>query len=147
MRRCSQASCNDRPSLRGNALRWPCAQRFCLFCRDPPAASGLTVANPSQASIFRSARRNGWRLPSSHRNRAISTCCPSLASHVSRPPPKPVHVVFLRVSSRGLLPSRGIRRNIRSSLDSGRRPVTPARAPVIAPQPVGFNAPGIAVLI
>ena len=58
--------------------------RFCQFCRNALAATGPTAEIPSQGSILRSARRNGWRRRSSQRKRVISTCCPPLASRVPR---------------------------------------------------------------
>ena len=63
---------------------------FCRFCHSALAAPGLTVATPGRASIFRFARGSGRCRRSSHRNRVISTCCPSLASLVPRRRPNPV---------------------------------------------------------
>lgn len=64
---------------------------FCLFCCKLLAASGQTVSIPGQAPLRRFARRNRWHRRSSHRKRLISTCWPSLASHV----PDPGRMLFM----------------------------------------------------
>ena len=137
--------------------------RFCLFCRNPLAAAGLTAAIPSQPSILRSARRNAWRRRSSQRKRVISTCCPSLASRVPDPRPKPVHPVFraftasfsvlpalntetVEAATDRLSPVRGLRamRAGRFRVPNVPKPSIRASSPFAKASPITSNTPSTA---
>ena len=120
--------------------------RFCLFCHGSLAGTRLTAATPGQAPILRSARINGWRRRSSRRKRVISTCCPSLGTHVVRSRPIRVHGVALPVIiTQGALRCRRFRAGAVLHRDFPRSPSDGLRGPVVEPLPSRFNLSGIDV--
>ena len=136
----SWACCGVRSSIR--------VMFFCQFCHGPLAGTRLTAATPGQAPILRSARINGWRRRSSHRKRVISSCCPSLVSHVLRSRPIPFHGVFLPVIiPHGALRCRRFRASAVLHRDIPRSPSGGLRGPVIEPQSGGRDLPGAAVRV